>query len=94
MNKHMVETIFNHRIETIMETMKQSRQCIIKPCINTRYENKIYKYSDRITLVYYDEQLKKKEKCIKIQRCGFEAGKEKITEFINMNSINVLSFDW
>lgn len=94
MNKHMVETIFDHRMETMMEVIKQSRQALIKPCINTRYENKIYKYPDRLTLVYYDEELKKKEKCIKTQRCGIEAGKEKMNEFINMNSITVLSFDW
>ena len=90
----MVETIFDHRFETMMETIKQSKQSLIKPCVNTRYENKIYVCDGKLKLVYYDEQLKKKEKCIKIQRCGFEAGKEKMNEFINMNSINVLSFDW
>ena len=89
MNKHMVETIFEHRMGTMMEAIKQSRQSLIKPCINTRYENKIYKYPDRLTLIYYDGEFKKKEKCIKTQRCGIDVAKKKVNEFITMQCITI-----
>ena len=50
----------------------------------------VYSYNDRLALVYYDNQMNKKEKCFKTKRSGVEQAKTKLIAFATENNLHDL----
>ena len=98
MNKHMQKCLAaaSGTSEGPAEARPQPMNIIkdFKPIINTRYEPKVYVLSDRMQVIYYDENLEKKSKEFKTKRCGVEAGKQKMNRFLEENKLLTLSFSW
>ena len=96
MNKHMQKCLAaaSGTSEGTAEARPQPMNIIkdFKPIINTRYEPKIYHYSDSNICIYYDDNLEKKKKKVNTTRCGEEAGKQKMNRFLEENKLLTLSF--
>jgi hypothetical protein len=72
--------ITHHKVK-IIKDFKENK--------STRYDTKVYESKDRLRIIYYDDQLEKKEKVIKVTKCGLEEGKKKVNDFLKSNKLTL-----